>query len=312
LLKLGGESNCPPPFPFYLFAFRFHFSSFILLTVLIFCCYTPAHEILYRDVFLPSVPSGFDVQASLVEISGPGDYLTKEFLRCIRAKLDLVVRSVEENPGKVIVWSDVDIRFFVLTPDVLVAELEASACDILFQRESHRLPDVNTGFFVCRCTPAVEGFFTAVCAELESHPEENEQMVVNRLLNGKCEIRNLECGMQYGKFGMGNFEEKFSVFGGSVFRGQSKKECGMGNPVMTWGYLPCSHYARTHGWPPPRKLSLYHANYTKGPDGIGQKMQQFQEIEWIQRHGRPARIWSVIRRVPGKLSEILGKTNRQA
>lgn len=239
--------------------------------MLLFCCYTPAHEILYREVFVPSVPEGFEVRATQVGIDGPGDYLSGEFLRCIRAKLDLVVASIEENQGQVIVWSDVDVRFFDLTPDRLGVQALSSSRDILFQRESPRMPDVNTGFFVCHCTPAVLEFFRAVRAELDRHPEENEQMVVNRLL---------------------------SSVGGTV-GGQtgSGGECG-----VSWGYLPLTFYARTHGWPPPRQLAIYHANYTKGADAIGQKLSQFAEIERIVAGGFCAWAWSVLRRIPGKLS----------
>ena len=232
-------------------------------------------------MFLPSVPEGFDVRSTVLGIDGPGDYLSDEFLRCIRAKLDLVGRSVSENPGDVIVWSDVDIRFFDLTPSALAAGLETSACDILFQRESPRMKDVNTGFFVCRCTPAAADFFQTVRAELESRLKENEQMVVNRLLlNPQSGIRGAAGG------------EK------------------RGHPLVSWGYLPSTFYARTQCWPPPPNLSLYHANCTNGPDGVGQKVRQFQEIAWIQRHGHPARIWSLIRRVPKKLGGMLRKTNR--
>lgn len=221
-------------------------------------------------MFLPSVPEGFEVRPTALGIDGPGDYLSGEFLRCIRAKLDLVEASIEENLGNVIVWSDVDIRFFDLSPSALAAELESSACDILFQRESPRLKDVNTGFFVCRCTPAVLEFFTAVRSELESHPEKNEQMTVNRL------ILNKEFGME-------------------------KPENEKRNPRISWNYLPGGFYARTHGWPPRRHLAIYHANYTKGRDGVGQKFAQFSEIASIERGGLPAWLWSVLRRMPGKL-----------
>ena len=132
------------------------------------------------------------MRSTVLGIDGPGDYLSDEFLRCIRAKLDLVVRSVEENLGDIIVWCDVNIRFFDLSPSALAAELESSASDVLFQRESPRMDDVNTGFFVCRCTPAVLEFFTAVRSELESHPEENEQMVVNGRISDKCNFREIE------------------------------------------------------------------------------------------------------------------------
>jgi len=186
--------------------------------------------------------------------------------------VDLMVRSIAENPGNVIAWSDVDIRIFDLTPESLAAELDALQCDILFQRESPRMEDVNTGFFVCRCTPSVVHFFQLVLSELELRPEENEQMVVNRLLLQDDGVRN----------GQGEIPD----------------------PAVTWKHLPLSFYARTHGWPPPGRLSIYHANYTKGPDAIAQKMSQFGEIENIRNGGFPAWSWSVIKRLPGKLLNL--------
>lgn len=213
------------------------------------------------------------MRPSVLGIEGPGDYLSDEFLRCIRAKLDLVVQSIAENPGKVIVWSDVDIQLVELTPTALNALLAASGSDLLFQRESPRMAEVNTGFIVCRCTPATLGLFERVRDELELHREENEQMVVNRLL--LCRKRGLQ-----------------------------NKESEVRQPAPIWDYLPSSFYARTHGWPPPRRISIYHANYTKGPDAIGQKMAQFSEVDKIRKGGFPAWCWSVIKRLPGKLPKI--------
>ena len=39
-------------------------------------------------------------------------------------KIDLVVRSIDENPGRLVVWSDVDIRFFRLSPGDLESTIE--------------------------------------------------------------------------------------------------------------------------------------------------------------------------------------------
>jgi hypothetical protein len=267
-----------------------------LLFVLLFCCHTPAHEVLYRQVFLPSVPEGFEVRSTILGIDGPGDYLSDEFLRCIRAKLDLVVRSVEENLGDIIVWCDVNIRFFDLSPSALAAELESSASDVLFQRESPRMDDVNTGFFVCRCTPAALDFFTTVRSELESHPNENEQMVVNRLiLNKEFGIRNSEFEMEKPIAGTSAANGKFGI---------EKPENEKRNSQIFWGCLPRRFYARTHGWPPPRHLEIYHANYTKGQDGVGQKLAQFREIAWMVRCGWFAWLLSMLRRIPGRIFHL--------
>jgi len=243
--------------------------------VLLYCCYTPAHAGLYREIFLPSVPDGFEVRATEIPIEGPGDYLSREFLDCIRKKIDLVVRSIEENADDVIVWSDVDIRFFRLTDDGLRRELTSSGKEILFQRESPRMPDVNTGFFVCRCSPTLRKFFSTVREQLRNRADENEQMAVNRLLIGRGYVK------------------------------AAGKEPSTRNPAhetaLDWGYLPATFYARTHGWPPPKNPAIYHANYTKGADGIGQKFSQFKEIDVINRLGPPARLWSILRRIPRKI-----------
>lgn len=227
----------------------------------IFCCYTPAHEILFSAHFSPSVPPGFEVQSHALSIAGAGDFLSREFLKCIREKVRLIRRSVLENEGELIIWSDVDIVFL----RDAVSELErigGGGGDLWFQRESLRLPDVNTGFMMIRCCRATEEFFSRVETRLWNSPDLNEQAIINSLL--------LE-----------------------------------GDPIA-WGYLPETFYARTHGWPPPRDAVLYHANYTKGEDGVGQKIAQFKELSSLQRWGLPALAWSCLRRVPSAIRGRLG------
>src|SRR5437660_3272142 len=185
----------------------------------IYCCFTPAHEILLRQEFLPSIPETFSVRAESIEVAGPGDFLSPEFLRCINQKISLIIESLRTNLGDVIVWADIDIRVFSLSPSKLVSELGEH--DIAFQREGKIGDYVNTGFFVCRGNERVIRFFQRVAAGLQENPNANEQYVVNQLL---CD-----------------------------------------EPRISWTHLPLRYYARTHGWPPPSDLALYHANATMGP-----------------------------------------------
>ena len=146
----------------------------------LFCCFTPAHEILFRNYFLPSLPSVFSLQVERIEVAGPGDYLSPEFLQCINQKIQLVLESLAINQGEVIVWSDIDIQFFDLSEKDLLAHLGDH--DIAFQRESKIGPAVNTGFFVCRSNHRVSAFFQEVEEGLRLNPSANEQFVVNELL----------------------------------------------------------------------------------------------------------------------------------
>jgi len=105
----------------------------------IFCVYTPAHEILLRDWLLPSLPADFGIVPIPLEIKGAGDFLSEEFLRCIREKISLIVKSIKENPGEWIIWTDIDILFFPYAGNA-VRDVIRDAGDkvLIFQRESKK------------------------------------------------------------------------------------------------------------------------------------------------------------------------------
>jgi len=231
----------------------------------VYCCYTPAHEVLYRDYFRPSLASPCEVVPRRLEIPGAGDFLSAEFLRCIREKMRLIRESVAANASSVIIWSDVDIVFLgdVLGGILPQFEKDPQLC-LLLQHEAKRLPDVNTGFIAMRCCSETDAFFERVERRLTAEAGKNEQAVVNDLL-----LRDKD--------------------------------------AVKWDYLPWSFYARTHGWPPPSDIVLYHANYTKGSDGVGQKISQFKEFAWVQKRGWPALAWSCLRRLPGRLVRLLAR-----
>jgi hypothetical protein len=227
--------------------------------VKIFCCYTPAHQRLFEEFFKPSLDPAFELHATRLDVEGPGDFLSPEFIRCILKKIDLILESLAENSGEIIVWSDIDILF--LKP--IAAELEKlmnlSAKDILLQSEGRAGGDVNTGFFVCRASGPVIDLFKKARDEMRGHPGINEQLAVNRILPG--------------------------------------------SENLGWERLPLKYYARTHGCPPGSDIVLYHANLTPGGGGVGQKIAQFRELQWVRRHGLPALAWSCLRRFPEKLAK---------
>jgi len=204
-----------------------------------FCCYTPSHEYLYKEYFLPSFPSEIPLQSILMEINGSGDFLSPDFLKCVQEKITLVIDSLIANPGELILWTDIDIIYFHLSPDNLKASL--GEADLAFQREFTYGKDVNTGFFVCRSSPETIRFFETVRAQFEHHRGLNEQGVINILLK--------------------------------------EPSC-----TLNWKQLPLEYYARSHGWPPPRNLALYHANDTAGKRGIKQKIDQFSDIQLYLKH----------------------------
>src|SRR3982074_1281162 len=99
----------------------------------IFCCYTPSHHTLYYDDFLPTIPPGFTVQSEVIEMFGQGHYDSPQFVPCVVKKVDLILQSLRAHAGSVIIWADVDIQFYRLTPDIVMAELGDR--DIAFQAD---------------------------------------------------------------------------------------------------------------------------------------------------------------------------------
>ena len=157
----------------------------------VYCCYTPAHEPLLRDYFLPSLPNDVRLHAMRLDIDGSGDFLSTEFLRCISRKMELIAESLRQNDGSIIVWTDIDIVFFESFKDRVTSALEENSLDIAFQVEGYEqwAGEVNTGFFVCRCNDRVRGFFERVRKTLREQPDRNEQPVINDLLKESQELK---------------------------------------------------------------------------------------------------------------------------
>lgn len=192
-----------------------------------------------------------ELHETQLTIGGDGDFLSSEYMECIRKKVEVIQRSIEQSRGRTLIFSDVDIRFYRPVQEDLTALLEESHYPILFQKEGRAVLDVSTGFFVCRCCDKVADLFDRVRVLLNERPEWHDQNAVNHLIK----------------------RGEFSDF----------------------GYLPFTYAARTHGWPPPRDARIYHANYTTGPDGVGQKIRQFAEADNAIRGSELKRLLSMLR-----------------
>jgi O-antigen biosynthesis protein len=222
----------------------------------IYCCYTEAHEPLLREYFIPTLPNDMHLVAIPLEISGSGDFLSREFIDCINRKMELIQESLLLEEGGLIIWSDIDIIFFSSFAEEVRNFMDGGGHDIAFQREGYGLfeGEVNTGFIAMRCNDRVRAFYKRVQEELRANPEKNEQPVVNELLAE--------------------------------------------GPDLSWAMLPTHYTARSHGWPPPQHMVLYHANVTAGKGGVQMKREQFEDVRAL-RAGKRHRVCVVSPEVLG-------------
>jgi len=226
----------------------------------IFCCHTKSHERLLTDYFKPSLPPDLELHAIPREGDGTGDFRSDQWIKCLHNKIDMVVGTIRDHCGEIIIWSDIDILFFRPVAKELEALIQASGKEILFQRERNGIPDINGGFYVLRANEKTLAFFEQVRAGLAANPDVDDQFIINTLL----------------------------------------RAC----PNFAWGYLPFSYYARTHGWPPPRDLAIFHANGIMGKNSIELNISQFKEILWIRKYGRLALLLSCVAKIPKRCKRV--------
>jgi hypothetical protein len=207
----------------------------------IHCCITPAHQNLLEDFFCPSLPSGFDLQVHGLDLAGAGDFLSKEYMECLRQKVSLIRQSLEEADSDIIVWADVDIVFLCKNGNTYLKEWNELLVvnELLYQRECHHLPGVNGGFFICRPTNAVKKYWALIEGLVANRGDWHDQHAANHLLL-KAGVTDLD---------------------------------------LKWDYLSWDYYARTHGWPPPSTTVLYHANYSIDGDAVAQKKMQLTQAQ---------------------------------
>ena len=91
----------------------------------LYTCYSPSHEKMYQDYFLPSLVDGeYDLVVKKLDQTCPtGEFETEGWNVCTRNKILLYKQAVKENWGRSFVWADVDLQFFGPTKEILRQEL---------------------------------------------------------------------------------------------------------------------------------------------------------------------------------------------
>lgn len=156
----------------------------------IYSCFTPSHDVLYRDYHLPSLPTQFSSHSIALDIAGRGDFMARDFLQSIEAKVELMLESIAANPGEAIIWSDVDILYFGDPAAVVAGLLTDGETDIWFQKEHVGHSDeVNAGLVLMRCNAAVAQLYRDVLAFMRSNPGMHDQDGINHLLRNGAAVR---------------------------------------------------------------------------------------------------------------------------
>jgi hypothetical protein len=207
--------------------------------------------------FMPSIQDELEV---IVEhhsqICPSGRIMTSGWIDCMQKKAALIIRAIEENPGSLFIYSDVDVQF--LQPVKNKIEQLIGGNDIVIQRNSPE-GTVCAGFFAAIGNERNLELWKSIFSELGKQTKKDDQGVLNDKLgrNGEGFLNNSE-------------KNRFGV---------------------VWDYLPNSFYCPGQSvWKEVRKLwqvgdklevpddiLLHHANWTIGVDN------KIAQLEYVKR-----------------------------
>jgi hypothetical protein len=168
-----------------LFFYSFVISVYGRDRIKLYALYTPSHERMMRDYFLPSIQDDFDIiLVSYDQECSHGSYMEKGWNKTMLHKVELVIRAIKENWGNFFIHSDVDIQFFRPILPAIVQAIEGK--DIVCQQE-RPTGGLCAGFFVCRGNENTLQLWNDIYIYLVSSKDnqKNDQTLLNEFLLSK-------------------------------------------------------------------------------------------------------------------------------
>ncbi len=210
--------------------------------------YTPSHEILYTNYFLPSfnmygLNKKCNLQVAVFEQEcEKASYMANGWNSTMMRKVDLILDTIKNHYGELFVYADTDIQFF----KSFNAQTYLKEKDIVLQRNQKRNKRVCAGFFIAKANDAVYNLWQSVKEQMTQDPKLDDQEPLNRAL------RNAALNISW------------DLLPNTFF-----------NPAL---------YTGAQRWNPgielvlPSKIILHHANWTVGLDNKIKQLDYVKEL----------------------------------
>ena len=239
----------------------------------LYAFYTPSHEILKNEWFLPSLKDDYELKIEKYDQECPtGNYKKQGWVRAMLRKAEIIVHAIKDNCDGMFIYSDVDIQFFKPTQDLSCQLMKRK--DLALQRDSPE-GGLCAGFFICRANWKTLKLWEDICRFLAKSDNRDDQDVLNdflltsrivpRMLNRLVEV--FDKNKQWAIHCRPHFSNSYGI---------------------KWRYLPMEFFGggtlTGKQWTPgtslviPRNIVLHHANWTVG---LENKIAQLQYVRNI-------------------------------
>jgi len=210
----------------------------------IFC--TSSHFEMRDNWFLPSLHAhdDYEIISEVYEQKcASGEFMKSGWIETMHHKVDLVIRAIKENWGKVFVHADVDIQFFGPTQEIIRTSMEGK--DLVIQQDDpYGL--MCAGFFACRGNEKTLKLWQTVKQVINE--QLNDQQVLNVLVRKKNNQFNI----------VWDYLPRSQFCGGGSFTGKYWE------PGMTLQV--------------PEDLRMHHANYAFGTENKIKELEYVYDV----------------------------------
>ncbi|MGB8367545.1 MAG: putative nucleotide-diphospho-sugar transferase [Candidatus Babeliales bacterium] len=215
----------------------------------LYAVYTPSHTVLKDQWFLPSIQDDFDLVIKFHnQTCHSASFMEKGWTKTTIKKVELIIQAVQENWGKIFIFSDVDIQFF--GPIQKKIEQLMKNKDILVQKNSPK-NGICSGFFACRGNEKTLQLWQNAYQIMLNNEAISDQAALSSCLKGNM-TKNIAWDYLPDIF-----------FGGGTLTG--------------------CHWTPTKQLPIPKNIIMHHANWTKG---IRYKIMQLQYVRNEVKRGQ--------------------------
>ena len=148
----------------------------------LFALSTPETAALER-IFLSSLKDDWEVEVNRQPSfgKGNGDFHSESYFKALNFKMQRTVNLIDENLGRTIILSDVDIEFFRPCETIIRARLENR--DAVFQSEYWPSDGtINSGFIAVNCNENTLAFWKEVNSHSAKDFQFGDQSIINMLL----------------------------------------------------------------------------------------------------------------------------------
>lgn len=140
----------------------------------IYACYSPSHQPLLVEHFLPTIPCGFDVVLRRHDQVCPsGNYRSENWRKAVSSKCVFIIDAIELET-RPFIYSDIDVRFYDLRPEELIRHMPG---DIACQQDAGAY---CTGFMFIKPCAATKKLFRHTLDALSTDRYHGDQDAFNQ------------------------------------------------------------------------------------------------------------------------------------